>query len=373
MINSLTGLRAYAALLVFISHFYIFNYFVQLTQEPLRETLTQAGSLGVSLFFVLSGFVLTVNYLHPDKVFDVKGFYVARIARIYPVFLLTTLMAVPFVILSPMKKSLWGTLVPTLLMVHCFHPYSCAALNRVGWSISHEWFFYLLFPLFLAALVAKAPKRLGLYFVVFTVYLALMEIIVPHSYYATRSFPLNRVGEFLCGMAVGYLYLNSHNYPQLGQWFSNTRLRPVLLLALVSLFTLMVLEPVFCYRHFLLHQLNFVYYLLPATVLIFGIAMAEKYGNAFWFLVHPWVLLGGEISYSFYLLHHLVLRVVIHFFTRILHVDLQHGVHIGWGILLVITTFVITVAGSWWMYHTIEKPWRKRIVGFYRSKLQTSS
>src|SRR5579885_1934252 len=105
MINSLTGLRFYAALLVFFSHFYIFSYFLNLQSGIWYEILQQIGWLGVSLFFVLSGFVLYVNYLTPEKQKkNCWDFYTARFARIYPVFILTTLVAIPIELFSPEKR-----------------------------------------------------------------------------------------------------------------------------------------------------------------------------------------------------------------------------------------------------------------------------
>ncbi|WP_041064256.1 acyltransferase family protein [Cohnella kolymensis] len=59
----------------------------------------QFGYVGVSFFFVLSGFILFYNYHSQFTAFkmpSIKRFYIARIAKIYPVHLLTLVLAIPY-------------------------------------------------------------------------------------------------------------------------------------------------------------------------------------------------------------------------------------------------------------------------------------
>lgn len=90
MLRSLTTFRFIAALMVFLFHQNLFSGY-------------QLGSAGVSFFFILSGFILTYNY--QDKLGEhsgntIRAFYVARLARIYPVHLLTFLISFPLVVLT---------------------------------------------------------------------------------------------------------------------------------------------------------------------------------------------------------------------------------------------------------------------------------
>ncbi|MDX6231026.1 MAG: hypothetical protein QOI76_4416, partial [Frankiales bacterium] len=92
---ALTGLRFVAALAVVLSHFSE----QRLVDVPRRlVTFLDGGRTAVSLFFVLSGFVLAYNYAHLSTTDQRRRFYVARFARIYPVVLLALLVAVPSIL-----------------------------------------------------------------------------------------------------------------------------------------------------------------------------------------------------------------------------------------------------------------------------------
>jgi peptidoglycan/LPS O-acetylase OafA/YrhL len=127
--------------------------------------LRSLGSLGVSVFYVLSGFVLYLNY-PPEKTiqgtrFPFLSFYVSRFARIYPAFLLTTLLAIPLEVFSPTKTGFWEPFLMTLGMVHCFQKSACWRFNDVGWSLSVEAFFYAVFPFLLIACFPLSLKRIS--------------------------------------------------------------------------------------------------------------------------------------------------------------------------------------------------------------------
>jgi peptidoglycan/LPS O-acetylase OafA/YrhL len=148
-LKPLTTLRFFAALWVVA-----FDWWTLLTGAP-APALAARGYLGVELFFVLSGFILTHVYL--DQVgtgrFDWRGFLWARLARIYPMHLLTLAgvgaMAAAAALFG---RSLehdpadLSVLVQNLLLVHAWGTAPAAAWNHPSWSISAEWFAYLAFP-----------------------------------------------------------------------------------------------------------------------------------------------------------------------------------------------------------------------------------
>ncbi len=153
-IRPLTSLRFLAALWVVV---YLMWPNLAVGGMP---ALAAKGYLGVELFFVLSGFILSHVYLQAvgEKRFGYKGFLWARIARIYPLHLFTLFgvmalglaataagMAIDSGILS------WKTLLPNLLMLHAWGFAGEAGWNHPSWSISAEWFAYLTFPVFAAA------------------------------------------------------------------------------------------------------------------------------------------------------------------------------------------------------------------------------
>lgn len=153
-LRPLTALRFMAALWVVL-----YTFWPNLDVSFLPN-LAAKGYLGVELFFVLSGFILSHVYLHAfaEKRFSYRGFLWARIARVYPLHVFTLLgvmalgLAAVAVGLSIDASVLsWKSLPAHLLMVHAWGFANEAGWNHPSWSISAEWFAYLAFPLFAMA------------------------------------------------------------------------------------------------------------------------------------------------------------------------------------------------------------------------------
>ncbi len=89
MIHTLTSLRIFFALMVFGAHCYVLD-------SSFDAHFFKEGFVGVSFFFVLSGFIIAYNYQEKLLVKSTakRTFWIARIARIYPLHLLTLLIAV---------------------------------------------------------------------------------------------------------------------------------------------------------------------------------------------------------------------------------------------------------------------------------------
>lgn len=113
------------------------------------------GYVAVNAFFILSGFILSYNYPLGER-WSVRRhlrYFVARFARIYPVYLLGLLLVAPFILhgaiewrdLAWLKELLWQLLL-SLGLVHAWVPDSAISWNSPGWSLSAEAFFYCCFP-----------------------------------------------------------------------------------------------------------------------------------------------------------------------------------------------------------------------------------
>lgn len=150
----LTGLRGLAAWWVV---FYHFKEYLQPLVPGFVSAFLAKGYLAVDLFFVLSGFVLFLNYRNSfssDRSGAVRTFLRKRIARVYPLHLL---MCVVFLV-NPLAIAYFAPGVPlgarytpdsfvaSLLMVHNWGFFDGLVWNVPSWSISTEWFAYLLFP-----------------------------------------------------------------------------------------------------------------------------------------------------------------------------------------------------------------------------------
>lgn len=164
-IHSLTGLRIFAAIWVVLYHFR--EVFPNQTWEyPLVDWLFRYGGHGVTLFFVLSGYILSHVYAEKFRarvtIPAFWSFMLFRIARLYPVHLVTlTMMVALFAADTALggrgrddNRFDTGAIVASLTMTQAWIP-GLETPNSPSWSISAEWFAYLLFPLlcFLAARV----------------------------------------------------------------------------------------------------------------------------------------------------------------------------------------------------------------------------
>lgn len=156
-LKPLTSVRFFAALWVVVYHY--LPVLIPGAREDIA--LVERGRLGVELFFVLSGFILSHVYFAAveTKQFNYGAFMWARFARIYPLHLAAFLsFAAMAVVASVVGMDIGGGLFRTdtiwqnLTLTHAWGVSPQAAWNTPSWSISAEWFAYLLFPVF--ALVA---------------------------------------------------------------------------------------------------------------------------------------------------------------------------------------------------------------------------
>ena len=363
MIDSLTGFRFYAAFLVFISHaMYHFNYF-GIQSPALLLVLRNLGHLGVSLFYVLSGFVLFVNYPpRADRPLLLKPFYIARLSRIYPVFFLTTLVAMPLEFFSPVKTAFWLPLDQNLTLTQCLTQASYGSFNDVGWSIGIEFFFYLAFPV-LTVLFLKPRKALLVGLLLLASILGILYVLPEQNFYAGPHFPFNRLPEFLLGLAGGWFFVgNGPCWPNWGEFFIRHRLVPGVVLTGLAVLLLWTL-PVLIEPWGRLKELYYLFYMGPALLFILVLTCCERAHVPLKLFAAPLVVFCGEISYSFYLIHNLIFRYLRHGLLKLLHCDIKTTallVQLGLCGLVLVLTLVSSVV----LYKTVEMPWRQKIRTF---------
>lgn len=225
-LTTLTPLRGIAALLVVIFHS---SLYVMPMTDPAITGLINEGWLWVDFFFILSGFVLSHVYGHYFETSVTTSRFMsyvgARFARIYPLHLFALVcitIAAIFIrqeasqidpVLQPMF-SYWG-FPASLLLIQSMHIFPIAPLNGPAWSLSTEWWVYMLFPLFVGPLrrlpvFGKVLSWLG----VAAFYYFLMYYIAPR-YGLTRQITLNLVadwGFFRCaaGFGLGMLLYDAY-------------------------------------------------------------------------------------------------------------------------------------------------------------------
>ena len=209
-IRALTGLRYFAAALVVTYHFSnVGNRFLR--------NFIEHGAFGVTIFFVLSGFILAYSYeLGPGNMRGSKRtFWFARVARLYPTYLVGVALMTPIVLFhsaDPVWQRVSSGALSLVLAQSWFHSLgiSWGMWNPPGWSLSAEAFFYLVFPVACMALSRLTPMRLAVFaFVCWglgTLSVFTQQVFELSAGNVWGYVPLLRIPEFLIGMAAGLIW-----------------------------------------------------------------------------------------------------------------------------------------------------------------------
>jgi len=337
-------MRWAAALLVFLSHIKNFGYFGG-TGAKLVDWAFGRGSIGVSFFFILSGFVLAWSVRDGERAVT---FWRNRIARVYPLHLVTAAIAVvlAFTLVPKLRPSGVPEALANVFLVSSWRFEWWQALNPVSWTLTCEAFFYALFPLLYAGLRRLGPRALT---AVAAGSVALVMVLawvdVHHGLGAHLStFPLFRLPEFVLGAATACLV-------RLGAW-RGPNLDVAVALTVVG--------------YFLTRQVPWAYGVAACTVIGFGMlipaaAVADLKGlPSSWrrsFLVRL-----GEWSFAFYLIHVLVLWVGQELFGARPHLSA------GPALAAAAAAFLVSLTLAWLLHIGIEKPVRRVIVGRSRRR-----
>lgn len=111
--------------------------------KPLISFLVKQSNIGVSYFFILSGFVMIIAYGKQNKI-DFVDFIKKRIARIYPLYFLAIFILLVYRILTN-NVDFTGLILNIAVIQSWFLGYALS-FNAPGWSLVVEMFFYLTFP-----------------------------------------------------------------------------------------------------------------------------------------------------------------------------------------------------------------------------------
>lgn len=314
---SLTSLRFFAAALVVAVH--VGEVF------PGAGAL-QHGQVGVSFFYLLSGFILTWT---PSPNDTPQAFYRRRFARIVPVHLLTWIVAV--FVLAPVAdrgRSVVGVLL-SLVLLQAWVPDDTIAFaaNGVSWSLSVEVFFYALFPLLMpriTRLTVRSLIVLALSMVVLTVVISALAPVDALIY----IFPISRLPEFVIGICMSALASRGMKAP----------LRLAFAAPLAVGATVLVYLPVIPDR-WTFEALTVV----PYALLIWSMCDADRFGRPAlrW---APLIALG-DWSYSLFMTH----QIVIRFFDAGITDPM-------WRAILIVPLLLLCVVIAWATFRWVERP-----------------
>ena len=343
-IHGWTALRGVAAMWIVVYHF------APHFGDRLAFWWVDKGYMAVDLFFVLSGAVMYHVYARSiaEQRFSWADFMWKRVARLYPVHLVTMIGAVIILYggaalgLGPAPGyNPWFASAMNVLVLHGLGVLDDLTLNYPSWSISAELVAYLFFyPLGLfmlrfkprAALLLSVLVLLGTFLVAGQIRTALWpspehgQVLTHVSFQAAY---MRVIPEFLLGMAVSRV---GQGVRQLSRAETHGGLCMLLLLGLAALY---------------LH-LDWAFTLIGAALV--GLLLVGE--------LHPprWSLYLGTISYSIYMVHALIEMVVF------------KGFEIAFGfpangiptVLLVVPVVLVVLAG-YALHILIEEPYRKRL------------
>ncbi|MEH6449839.1 MAG: acyltransferase [Oleispira sp.] len=204
MLYCIQYLRAIAALMVVFYHFMNSSVF-QGVWYPWVSKLDDFLSVGVDIFFVLSGFIISLSVFGKKNVpFSRKRFFLSRLIRVYPtywIFFITLLAVLSLPIVSANIGSFSYVLKSFFLIPVFNHNSEFYPFLFVGWSLVFELYFYLLFMM----TYHKSPKVMMLSLLSS---LVILSMLADHLSYLPLKFLLqsNLVFEFFIGCVIYVLY-----------------------------------------------------------------------------------------------------------------------------------------------------------------------
>lgn len=307
-IPSLTSVRAIAALMVFLHHY----NFIPTFDSRFIELFIFQGYAGVSLFFVLSGFLIHRNYhdlFENFKPTHLIQYFINRFARVYPLYFILSVTILLF--LNIQNYLVW---IMNLALLKGFSDLLKFQLISTSWSLTVEECFYLLFPIFLLGRLKKISYLTILISIYTLGYLlfAISQQILPENLfmYPTKFVTIytffGRGFEFLIGMLCSELIvknrLNTKNKP----YYTITGITfTIIILALLTYIASLdttnktpnKIVGMFSFYGLLIHH-----FLLPVgfALIILGLTIEKSFVTKI--MSHKLFVLLGKSSYAFYLL-----------------------------------------------------------------------
>lgn len=392
LIGALTGIRALAAFWVFLRHFRT-EIVDALGPGPFTQLvvhLSSAGYLGVDLFFILSGFILTYTHLSTMTAGyswrKAVGFLWLRLARVWPLTAFVLMLFGAYFIFQALSsgdpgflaQADAGRLAMHLTLLNGWFP-STLDWNGVDWSVSAEWMAYLTFAVGVVALSRFAAVASRRVMIVVIILLMLPVVIVGASMqddtiflFANDSYvtaagvlPIRVLGEFWIGAVLSLVL-----HPFLTRASDRGLSRPVARLPLASLSAVAVVgvllvvaynDPLHNMRAGQQEFHNGIDMIAPAesiivlpllVLLIASLALSPRDPLSRLLATRPF-LLAGRASFAFYLVHPLVIGAGLAA-AALLHAES------GTPLLLVgLGTATAAWGSAWILWRFIEEPARK--------------
>ena len=292
--QSISGLRGYLAFFVFIHHAILYYYFLRNNQWNIPDSrlFNHFGEISVVLFFMITSFLFTSKLLNQNIKIDWIQLFISRVLRIYPAFLALCIFQIILIFyMSHFQFSeppitvfkeiiIWlGFSIIDYLPINGYKDTNLMTAN-VLWTIKYEWIFYFALPI-LSLIFSKNKPKIWL-------------IIVTSFIMVTIANYIKLQPVFIYAFAGGALaaILINHNY--INQ-IANKTITSLLILVCLSIVTV---------------GFDTAYSITPICILTLAFIGIAGGNDLFGLLTLKTSRLLGQLSYSIYLLHGIVLYFV---------------------------------------------------------------
>jgi peptidoglycan/LPS O-acetylase OafA/YrhL len=304
-----------------------------------RHYIFERGEPLMAFFFTLSGFVIMHVYdVRITSLAKYGDYLKRRLARIYPIFLATFAISLIYGIYTNNQSGMFASsaILPNLLLIHAWNTTHMLTFDYPSWSVSAEFFVYLLFPVFLFMV-----NRLGLFAFALPFVLGL-AVIAAFSVFGLENWMgatfnggcLRAAPSFVAGMVVSRLATREFTSFRAPAWLAHSMAAATIALVLAGAPGVVVL----------------VY--MAAFIFVLVAAEPERPGS----LSSPFARNLANASYGFYLLHvpvaDILLRSLVH--------------RLGWPIsatyALAPVAIVVTTALAIASFQYFEAPTRRYLI-----------
>lgn len=338
--ESIDGLRGFLAISVFIHHANIWYSYLQTGawEAPVSNLFNQLGATGVTFFFMISSFLFVNRLLATRETgMNWKRFFVKRFYRLFPLHAILVVL-IFLIILWQGNWELRDSITTLVLKFAKWLGFGVVGLDFVNgsnaylvnagvlWSLPYEWLLYFSLPL--AALVFH-KKRPAIWFVLagvaFIIFSGTQVKYLPEHFI---SFAGGAIAPFVMRLNLSRFKVN---HP------------------LVSLVVLGAIASIFFF-----HGPNNAFCKALIILAFTGIALGNK---VFGLLKWKVLKLLGEMSYSTYLIHGIVIFLAVH---RVVGFERAKGLSEAEFGLFVFALVPVVVGVSYLAYRWIEKPFMER-------------
>lgn len=349
---NLDGLRFLSFVLVFITHC-MSVFFPEINKSKWYSKVVlnifTSGEIGVSFFFVLSGFLITYLLLVEQKesaIINIKNFYIRRILKIWPLYYVVMLIA--FFIFPHLREIAGLPLIQDIDPRYCFTflnnfykigNHNVPLIADVFWSVAIEEQFYLCLPIILVFIPNK-------YFFKIIGFIIIASAFFRFQFYNIIEVDFHTLGvisDMAIGALLAYLAFFNKNF------ISSIQTLSKFWILIIYLFLLFVI----CF-HSLLFQFNYLFIFKRIIMsLIFALIIAEQnYSNNSLFKISNFKAVSklGKYTYGLYCLHSIVIILCSWLFKKI---DLNLGI---WSIFFLQSSisFLLTIIVSWFSFKYFE-------------------